>query len=106
MKNKKIIKFIGILVVIVFLFSYFLGYSGYYEYNLNSRKGLTEDQMKKFEEDIKNGKEIDLNSYLTKSYVDYSNSLTRTTSEANLRLNDYLRRFLTGGFSILGKFIR
>lgn len=106
MKNKNFIKIIGVLVVIVFLFSYFLCYSGYYEYNLNSRKDLTEEQMKKFEEDIKNGREIDLDSYLTKTYVDYSNSLTRTTSEANLRLNDYLRRFLTGGFEFLGKFIR
>lgn len=106
MKKNKILKVICISIIIIFLFSYFIEYTGYYEYNLQNKKNLTESQIKKFEEDIKLGKEIDLNNYLKEEYIDYSNSLTRTTSQANLRLNDYLKKFLTGGFDILGKFIK
>ena len=60
--------------------------------------------MKLFEEDILNGKDIDLSSYLSDSYIDYSNSLTRTTSNVNLKLNDYLKEFITGSLDFLGKF--
>lgn len=105
MKYKKLFKFFGGLIVLIFLFSYFIEYSGYYEYNLQNRKNLTEEQMERFEEDVKNGKDIDLGSYLTEATVDYSNSLTRTTSQANLKLNDYLKRIIKGGFDVLGKFI-
>ena len=106
MKYKKVIKFSFGGIILIFLFSYFIEYSGYYEYNLQSKKNLTEEQIKKFEDDVKNGKEIDLNSYLEKTTIDYSNSLTRSTSQANLKLNEYLKKFLTGGFDILGKFIK
>lgn len=105
MKKNKIFKFICSLIILIFLFSYFIEYSGYYEYNLQNKKNLTEEEIKRFENDIKEGKEIDLNSYLTENTIDYSNSLTRTTSNANIRLNDYLKRIIKSGFNLLGKFI-
>ena len=106
MKISKIIKGIGMLIVLIFLFSYFLEYSGYYEYNLHSKKNLTENQMALFEEAVKKGESIDLNNYLSETSIDYSNSLTRTTSQANLKLNEYLIKILTGSFDVLGKFIK
>ena len=106
MKYKNIIKFILGGIILIFLCTYFIEYSGYYEYNLQNKKNLTESQIKKFEEDVKLGKEIDLNNYFTEEYIDHSNSLTRTTSQANLKLNEYLKNIITGGFNILGKFIK
>lgn len=106
MKNKKIIKFFGGLIILIFICTYFIEYSGYYEYNLHNKKTLTEEQIKQFEEDVKNGKTIDLDSYLSETTIDYSNSLTRTTTQANLKLNEYLKRILTGSFDLLGKFIK
>ncbi len=38
MKYKRLFKFISILVIAIFLFSYFIEISGYYEYNLQSKK--------------------------------------------------------------------
>ena len=101
----KIIKFICSLIILIFLFSYFIEHSGYYEYNLHNKKNLTEEDIKRFESDIKEGKSIDINSYLSKENIDYSNSLTRTTSNANIRLNDYLKRIIKSGFKLIGKFI-
>ena len=101
----KVIKLFCSLIILIFLFSYFIEYSGYYEYNLHNKKNLTEEDIKRFESDVKEGKEIDLNSYLSKETIDYSNSLTRTTSNANIRLNDYLKKIIKSGFNLIGKFI-
>lgn len=101
----KFIRFFCSLIILIFLFSYFIEYSGYYEYNLHNKKNLTEEDIKRFESDIKEGKDIDLDSYLSNTTIDYSNSLTRTTSNANIRLNDYLKRIIKSGFNLIGKFI-
>lgn len=106
MNYKKILKYSMILLVTVFLLSYFIEKSGYYEYNLQSQKNLTEAQIRQFEADVKAGKDISLNDYLKDTTVDYSNKLTRTTSEASIKLNNYLKEFLTSGFKILEKFVK
>lgn len=105
MKLKKIIKFIGIIILLIFFCSYIMEMSGYYEYNLQSKKNLTEEQIEQFERDVKEGKDIDLDSYLKETTIDYSNQLTRTTSEASLKLNSYLKSIISNTFNILGKLI-
>lgn len=106
MKHKKFIKLLCISTILIFLLSYFIENSGYYEYSLQNRKNLTEDQIKQFEQDVKEGKDIDLDTYLKETTIDYSNSLTRTTSEANLKLNNYLKQLITNTMGILGKLIK
>ena len=104
--NKKIVKVTIYTIVIIFLCSYFIETTGYYEYNLQNRKNLTEEGIKQFEQDIKEGKEIDLNDYLATNNIDYSNELTRTTSQASIKLNNYLKEFLTNGFGIFEKLVK
>lgn len=106
MKHKKLIKFLAISLLLVFLCSYFIEISGYYEYNLQNKKNLTEEQIKQFEADIKNGKNIDLDTYLKDTTTDYSNKLTRTTSEVSIKLNNYLKDILSNGFKVLEKFVK
>lgn len=106
MKHKKMVKFFCTCIILIFLFSYFIEVSGYYEYNLQNKKNLTEDQIKQFELDVKEGKDIDLDRYLKDTQVDYSNKLTQTTSEASIKLNDYLKNFLSNTFKILEKFVK
>ena len=105
MKHKKIIKFIGVSIILIFLCLYVIEMSGYYDYNLQNKKNLTEEQIKQFEQDVKDGKDIDLDSYLKETTVDYSNQLTRTTSQASLKLNNYLKSIIANTFNLLGKFI-
>lgn len=106
MKHKKMVKFFCTCIILIFLFSYFIEVSGYYEYNLQNKKNLTEDQIKQFELDVKEGKDIDLDRYLKDTQVDYSNKLTQTTSQASIKLNDYLKNFLSNTFKILEKFVK
>ncbi len=106
MKHKKLLKFICLTLMMIFLGAYLIEMSGYYEYNLQTRKNLTTEQMKQFEKDIQEGKEVDLESYLESTTVDYSNKLTRTTSEVSIQVNQYLKEFLTKGFKMFEKFVK
>lgn len=106
MKSKKMIKFLGIIIICIFLYSYFIEKSGYYEYNLRNKKSLTEEQIKQFEKDVKEGKDIDIDSYLKDNAIDYSNQLTRRTSEVSIKLNSYLKNIITNTFDMLGKFVK
>lgn len=56
--------------------------------------------MTKFENDIKEGKDVDLEDYLSNTNIDYSNNLTKTTSNISIKLNKYLRNILVNGFDI------
>ncbi len=101
MKHKKFFKFCCFLLLFIFICSYFIEISGYYEYNLANKKNLTNWQIQQFEKDIKEGKSIDLNRYLKDTQNDYSNKLTRTTSETSLRLNEYLKQIIGNTFSVM-----
>ena len=105
MKHKKLFSFFVYLLLFVFICSYFIELSGYYEYNLANQRNLTQHQIKQFENDVRLGKEIDLNSYFDNHAVDYSSNLTKTISEINLKLNDYLKQFIQNAFKIFEKFI-
>ena len=106
MKNHKLIKLICLIIFIAFIYSYIINYSGYYEYTLYNKKNLTNEQIKKFEETIKEGKTIDINNYLQDTNTDYSNNLTNTTTQVSLKLNEYLKRFLTNTIHILEKLVK
>ena len=106
MKNKKIFHFFMFFLLFVFICSYFVEYSGYYEYSLANQRNLTEKQIQQFENDVKLGKNIDLNEYLKNQTTDYSNQLTKTTSEFNLKLNEYLKQMLQNTFKIFEKLVQ
>lgn len=106
MKPSKILKTLIYLIIITFLFSYSIEKSGYYEYNLQQKKNLTAKEIKQFEEDIKNGKEIDLNTYLKSNTKDYTSNLTNTTSKLSIKLNKYLKKTIHNTFNIIEKLIK
>ena len=106
MKNKKIFKFIIYSIIILFIFSYTIEETGYYEYNLHNKKNLTEKEIKQFEKDVKEGKEIDLKDYLQDNTIDYSSNLTKSTTNISLKLNKYIKIILTNYFDIFQKLIK
>lgn len=59
--------------------------TGYYESRLSKAKTLTEEQIKVFEEDIKQGKQIDVSSYVT-TRINYSNKLSNDIYKTSLQL--------------------
>ena len=106
MKSKKIIKLLVYIILIAFFLSYIIEKSGYYEYNPQNKKNLTEEEIKQFEKDVKEGKDIDINNYLKDNKIDYSNKLTKTTSSVSIKLNKYLTKAINNTFDIFGKLIK
>ena len=71
-----ILKVILLAITIIFLVMFFTSSSGYYEYELNKKSNLTQESILKFEQDVKDGKNIDINDYLVEESKDYSNSFS------------------------------
>ena len=102
----KLLKTFIIIIITTFIFSYTIEKSGYYEYNLQTKKNLTEKEIKEFEKDIKEGKNIDIKKYMKDNNTNYSNTLTKTTSNISIKLNKYIKLMLTDSFNIFEKLIK
>lgn len=74
--KSKNLKFIIIIVLLIFIGCYYVANSGYYEYHLQEKTVLTNEKIREFEEDVKNNKDIDVKDYLDYEEVDYTNKIT------------------------------
>ena len=72
----RIFKLVMTILVIIYMGLFIANTTGYYSFSLRNRKELTDEQIKKFEEDVKNGVEIDLNEYLSMETISYQNNIS------------------------------
>lgn len=79
MKPKKNNWFMLFLKVsgVLFLILYIMLENGYYETKLSKKVSLTEENIRKFEEDVKNNKIVDISNYNIEDEKDYSNRISR-----------------------------
>ncbi len=105
MNKKFLIKAIFGMFFVAFVISYVIGESGYYEYELANKKYLTEEEMKKFEEDVRNGEDIDLKDYTVETRKDYTNKFTDVVTNTSLTINEYLKKTIESVFGLLNKMI-
>ena len=105
MKNN-FITIILILAFTIFVASYFIEKTGYYDYKLQEKTILTNEQIKKFEQDLKEGKEVDIEEYLKKNEKDYSNKFTTNVTKVTLTTNKYLKKGIESIFGILDDFVK
>ena len=92
-----IIKLTILATVLIFLIMFFTSSSGYYEYELNKKTNLTNDAILKFEQDIKDGKEIDINNYVVQDNKDYSNKF----SNAGISLSNKIKKIFSEGVKFI-----
>ena len=74
--NKNIFRFVGIILVILFLALYLGQATGYYKYESNKKSVLTKKAIKRYEKDLKEGKEVNVKNYLQEE-KNYSNLASR-----------------------------
>ena len=103
--DKKIIKLLIIPISLVFISSYMISTSGYYEYNLQRKTIITNEKIKQFEEDIKNNKEIDLIDYLDDKEINYTNKFTTLIYNISDNSNKLARKTIKYIFKKLGSLI-
>ena len=70
------LKALGILFVVYISLTIAIS-TGYYEAKLSEKTTITDEKMKQFEEDIRNGLDVDIKDYVTDIKQDYSNQTTK-----------------------------
>ena len=106
MDKTKVSKFIIILICFCFVVSYIIYETGYYEYKLQNRTVLTKEQMKQFEKDVQDGKDVTLNDYLVETEIDYSNKLTDTTVKISNKVTLYFKKGIELVFKQVNKMVQ
>ena len=76
---------------IIFMGLYISSESGFYEAKLSNKVALTDKAIKEFENDVIEGKTVDVNTYISNKNVDYSNKFTSSGE----RLSEALTKILT-----------
>lgn len=66
------------LLFIIFLIIFFSCKTNYIEYKNYNKVKVTNKQIKQFEKDISEGKNVNINDYITNETKDYSNNITKT----------------------------
>ena len=89
--------FLKILIVLFFIYLalYIANLTGYYDKSIRERTILTEEKKREFEKDLKEGKNVQIKTYL-QSEKDYSNFLTKSANKINNKLGDFFSDDLNG----------
>ena len=103
--NKIFSKTIVIVILIIFITSYLISESGYYEYTVQQRTIITNEKIKEFEQDIKDNKDIDLIDYLDKGELDYSNAFTNLVYRISDNSNKLAKKAMKYLFKKIGSLI-
>lgn len=77
MKKNNIFKIVFITLFLLFISLYIANNNGYIDNNYRNKMTMTEEQIKQFEKDIKNNKNIDINKYVIDKEEKYDNSLSK-----------------------------
>ncbi len=98
---KKILSKCFVFLFLAFTVLYLSEGAGYFECEQHRNMVLTNDKIKEFEEDVKNGKNIDIENYVETKAKDYSNSV----SNFGLDLSDFVNDVVTEGLNSFFKFL-
>ena len=93
-KEKLVFKIVIYFIFNIFRFIYIASISGYYEAQVSDKVALTNDAIKDFEQDVLEGKEVDINTYIKEENKDYSNKMT----DLGDKFTESVQTFLTNGF--------
>lgn len=94
---KRLIKLIGIILLIFFLALYLSSYNTSYYENKNI---LTEDAIKRFEKDLKEEKKINVNNYIEKE-KNYNNKVSTYT----LKLSNLIDKCINKSLKLVLKYL-
>lgn len=87
---------------IIFIGLYIAGKSGYYASEVNQKVLLTDEAIDRFEEDVINGKVVDVNSYLLEDKKNYENDFTK----AGDTFTEAVQSFMTDGLQGFWNFLK
>lgn len=101
----KIFRLTFIILFAIFLTMFISNKYGYYEYKKREQVSLTAEQIKKFEEDVKNGVNIDLEDYLSETNKNYQTKLSQIGLNLSNSIADTVKKGVDGIFKYLNNFM-
>ena len=104
-KANKIFSWFLFILLITFITLYISQASGYYEYEQSRKTAFTEEQIKQFEQDVKDGKEIDINDYLENTNKNYQNNISRLSLNVSEGIGRYAKMGIEKIFEGIAKVI-
>jgi len=108
-KKKICNKIFGVILFtlfISFLAIYVSSETGYYEFEQHKKMTLTEEMIKAFEQDVKDGKEIDIKDYVINDTENYENNVSKLGSTISLHLEDFVQNGLESTFKFFNKLLQ
>lgn len=94
-KKNKLFKNLLIIAFVIFMGLFIASESGFYEAKLSNKVALTDESIKRFEQDVSDGKMVDVASYVVDDYKDYSNKFT----DVGEKMSDAITKVLSEGIS-------
>lgn len=101
-KINKNIKRIFYLLFILFITLYFANKTGYYESRLQNKTNLTKEAILRFEQDVADGKEVDINNYIDTSVKEYNNKY----SSLGLNISNLIDKGINKSIELVLKIIK
>ena len=87
-KNNIFLKILGCLFIL-FIALFIANMSGYYEGKIRERVTVTKEGIKMFEQAVKNGDAIDIESFLNTENIDYSSKLSNVGDSLTYGLENF-----------------
>ena len=108
MDKRKIIKLFKYTLTTCFItfFALYLSASaGYFEYKNSKKVSLTNTQIKKFEEDINKGKNVDIKKYIEANNKNYQNKMSETGLSMSKFTQKCVQNIISESFKFLSKLV-
>ena len=106
LEPNKIFKNILIFLFIIFIALYISQSTGYFEYEQYKKVALTNEQIKQFEEDVKNGKNVNVKDYVGETKKEYGNKVSNMGLTISENIEKYVKKFINGAFDTIGKAVK
>lgn len=100
MKNN-FFRIMTLTVFLIFLALYYSSNAGLIDYQAKNKTSLTEEQIKMFEEDVKNNVQIDLKKYIDNKEDRYDNNISKTTLKLSNTIGETVENILNFMFGKL-----
>lgn len=101
----KVFRSTVVILFAIFLTMFVSNKYGYYEYKKQEQVTLTAEQIKQFEEDVKNGKKIDLENYLEKTNKNYQTKFSQLGLNISNSIADTIEKGVNKFFGYISKFV-
>ena len=101
MNKNNFFRIVFLTLVFLYIGLYFASNAGYIDYQSRNKTILTEEQIKKFENDVKENKPIDIENYITDKEEEYDNNISKLSLKVSHTIGETFENILNYVFGKL-----